>query len=104
MVQRVLRRREVLAADGRSTSAIYAEMAAGYFPRPIPIGSRDVAWLEADIELLQAARVAERDGVLAEFIEKRKAERGTVEPWLLKIAERAADRARRPNRARRNAA
>lgn len=92
MVQRMLRLPAVLEADGRSVSAIYDEIARGYYPRPVPIGPKAKAWLESDIQLLQAARIAERDGLLDAFLETRKAERGAIEPWLQKIAERAAQR------------
>lgn len=92
MVQRMLRLPAVLEADGRSVSAIYDDVARGFFPRPVPIGPKARAWLESDIQLLQAARIAARDGTLDEFLAKRRAERGTVEPWLLKLAERASQR------------
>ena len=35
---RVLRLREVRARTGQATSTIYAAMASGKFPRPIPLG------------------------------------------------------------------
>ena len=45
---RVLRLRDVRARTGQATSTIYAAMAAGKFPRPIPLGERAVGWLEAE--------------------------------------------------------
>lgn len=98
MVQRILRRPEFERVTGMSRSTIYAEMDGGFCPKPIPTGQRSVGWLEDDAELLQAARIAERDGRLDEFIAERRAERGSVEPWLIKIAERVAQRRGRPRR------
>lgn len=34
---------------GLSRSTIYAWMAAGRFPKPVPLGSRLVAWRESDV-------------------------------------------------------
>jgi prophage regulatory protein len=59
---RVLRLKEVRAKTGRSQSSIYADMHAGKFPRPIPIGGHSVGWLETEIDDWIRARVAERDG------------------------------------------
>jgi prophage regulatory protein len=47
-------------------SAIYARIAAGTFPKPVPIGGpagkpTAVRWLESDVTLWIEARIAERD-------------------------------------------
>jgi prophage regulatory protein len=34
----------------KSTSRIYADMAAGKFPRPVRIGDRAVAWRASDLQ------------------------------------------------------
>ena len=47
---RVLRLRDVKARTGQATSTIYAAMASGKFPKPIPLGERAVGWLEAEID------------------------------------------------------
>ena len=47
---RVLRLRAVKAKTGQATSTIYAAMASGKFPRPIPLGERAVGWLESEID------------------------------------------------------
>ncbi len=65
MVQRILRRRQVEEATGKKRSSIYADIAAGTFPAPIPIGSRAVGWLENDIQAWQDARAAKRVGKAA---------------------------------------
>jgi prophage regulatory protein len=61
MLQRVLRLSELFRATGLKRSAIYAKIAEGTFPKPIPLGPRAVGWLECDIAAWQTARIAERD-------------------------------------------
>lgn len=46
---RLLRRPEVESLVGLKTSALYANMKAGLFPRPVKIGKRGVAWRSQDI-------------------------------------------------------
>lgn len=41
------------------TSAIYAAIAAGTFPKQIKLGERAVAWLESDVMAWIDARIAE---------------------------------------------
>lgn len=41
------------------TSAIYAAIAAGTFPKQVKIGERAVAWLESDVMAWIDARIAE---------------------------------------------
>lgn len=61
MGNRLLRRREVEYKTGKSRAAIYAEIRAGTFPEPVPIGMNSVAWLEAEVDQWIADRLAERD-------------------------------------------
>lgn len=57
---RLLRRPEVEDLVGLKTSALYANMKAGLFPRPVKIGKRGVAWRSADIAaFLQNGAAAE---------------------------------------------
>jgi prophage regulatory protein len=60
---RILRLGGVKAKTGKSTSGIYADMAAGKFPRPIPLGERAVGWLEAEIDTWIEGCLRKRDGV-----------------------------------------
>ena len=46
----------VLAATGLSKSTVYAQIAAGVFPKPIRLGPRAVGWRRADIEDWIASR------------------------------------------------
>ena len=48
--RQVLRLRDVKSRTGKSTSGIYADMASGKFPRPIPLGERTVGWLESEVD------------------------------------------------------
>ncbi len=61
MVRRILRRREVENVTGKPRSSIYAGIAAGTFPKPIPLGEKAVGWLEDEIIQWQKDRIAERD-------------------------------------------
>lgn len=45
---------------GLSRSTIYAMMAAGSFPKPIPLGLRAVGWAESEIAAWLESRKAER--------------------------------------------
>lgn len=56
---RLIRRAEVIARIGLSKASLYNRMNAGEFPRPIPIGGGRVAWLESDIDLWIAERLAD---------------------------------------------
>ncbi|MDH4870526.1 AlpA family transcriptional regulator [Pseudomonas sp. BN515] len=58
---RLLRRREVELKTGKSRAAIYAEIRAGTFPEPVPIGRNSVAWLEAEVDQWISDRLAERN-------------------------------------------
>jgi prophage regulatory protein len=55
---RFLRLREVEHRTGRKKSAIYADMAEGRFPKPVRIGSKAVAWIEAEVDAWIAERIS----------------------------------------------
>jgi prophage regulatory protein len=61
-MQKILRLRDLAAVTGLKRSAIYAKIAEGTFPKPIPLGVRAVGWLESDIETWQQERIAARSG------------------------------------------
>lgn len=48
--QSLLRLPAVKARTGQSRSAIYAAIQRGEFPKPVPIGTRAVAWVESEID------------------------------------------------------
>ena len=57
----LLRLSEVRQRIGLSRSTIYARIAEGKFPRPVPIGARAVGFLKAEVENWIADQVAQRD-------------------------------------------
>lgn len=59
--RRFLRLSAVMDRTGKAESTIYADMAAGAFPKSFPIGSRARAWDERDIDSWQDAKLAQRD-------------------------------------------
>lgn len=59
---RFLRLPEVLVRTGLSRSTIYVRLAEGRFPRPVPLGSRAVGWIESEIEEWIRERIAEGRG------------------------------------------
>ena len=61
MADKILRRPAVEQVTGKSRSMIYADMAAGTFPRPVSIGKRAVGWLDSDIQKYLQTKIAERD-------------------------------------------
>lgn len=50
MTSRIIRRPEVQHLTGLSRSTLYARIAEGNFPKPVPLGGRLVGWLESDIQ------------------------------------------------------
>jgi prophage regulatory protein len=52
----------VALRTGLGRSSIYAHIAAGTFPKPIPIGARAVAWLESEVSNWIDARVVAARG------------------------------------------
>jgi prophage regulatory protein len=80
-VLRILRLPEVQQRTGKSVSGIYADIARGLFPAPVPLGPRAVGWVEAEIDAYLEACVARRDDgsverslPLAGLNQRRKAE------------------------------
>ncbi len=59
--QTFLRRPAVESRTGLKRSTLYDLIAAGEFPKPIPLGKRIVGWLESEVSDWQRERVAERD-------------------------------------------
>jgi prophage regulatory protein len=47
--------------ENKSRSSIYREIANGTHPKPVKIGARKIAFVEAEIDDLIAGAIAERD-------------------------------------------
>lgn len=60
MAEKILRRPDVQDRTGLSRSTIYAMMATGTFPKPIPLGIRAVGWAESEIAAWLESRKANR--------------------------------------------
>jgi prophage regulatory protein len=58
--RRILRCPEVLARVGFKRAYLYAQIKAGKFPKPIPLGIRAVGWDSAEIEQWILGRIRER--------------------------------------------
>jgi len=61
MTNKVLRLSEVKENCRISRSSIYNGMKDGTFPRSIPLGTRMVGWLEAEIDEWIEKKLIERD-------------------------------------------
>ena len=59
---RVLRLPEVMARTGLSRTTIYRWRLAGRFPQPVRLGTRNVGWIESEVEAWLRERMAERRG------------------------------------------
>lgn len=57
---RILRLPEVITRVGLKRASIYLHMAAGSFPKQIPLGPRAVGWLESEIDSWLASRIKTR--------------------------------------------
>jgi prophage regulatory protein len=60
-LRRILRLPEVEQRTGKKHASIYADIAKGLFPAPVPLGPRAVGWLEDEIDDWLEARINERD-------------------------------------------
>jgi prophage regulatory protein len=65
VLQNILRCAEVKRVTGLPRSSLYAKIASGEFPKPIPLGVRARGWLEQDVLAWQQARTEARDAKAA---------------------------------------
>jgi len=61
MTQRLIRLSDVTKRTGIPKSTIYALLKNNRFPRPVPLTTRCVAFVESEIEAWIDQRIAERD-------------------------------------------
>jgi prophage regulatory protein len=59
--KKFMRRTAVEDATSLPTSTLYDKIAAGEFPKPVPLGPRSVAWVEDEVLAWQEAQIAKRD-------------------------------------------
>ena len=60
MPERLLKRDEVQRRIGYGRSKLFAEVAAGRFPRPVSIGSNRKAWVESEVDDWIAVQASKR--------------------------------------------
>ena len=70
-MKRIIRLATVQVKTGLKHSAIYERIAAGTFPRAIPLGPKAVGWLEAEVDAWIDDRIAERDDKRASGVDAR---------------------------------
>lgn len=58
MPQTILRLPSVKGATGYSRSTIYLRIAQGLWPKQVSLGARAVGWPAAEVDALNAARIA----------------------------------------------
>lgn len=58
--KRLIRRKEVERITGMRTSTIYEQMAKGVFPKPVKIGIKMVAWVQAEVDAWVDERINRR--------------------------------------------
>ena len=59
--QTLIRRSQVERRTGLACSSIYARIATGEFPKPVPLGGRNVAWVESEVDAWINERIQLRD-------------------------------------------
>ena len=59
---KLLRLPEVKSTTGLSKSSIYARISEGTFPKQIPLGTRLVVWVEADIQKWISEQISKAKG------------------------------------------
>jgi prophage regulatory protein len=79
---------KVLKLMGVSRPTLYAQILKGLFPRPMRVGDRAVAWLEADVHMILAARRVEcsNKDLAALVIEMREEAKKAAADMLRKSA------------------
>lgn len=65
MAERIFRRRDLRSLTGYGYTRLTQLIERGEFPRPVPLGERNIGWLESDIEAWQRQRIAQRDAAVA---------------------------------------
>jgi prophage regulatory protein len=57
---RLIRLKEVMHCSGLARSTIYKYVAANMFPKPVSLGDRAVAWVEAEVEAWIEEKISNR--------------------------------------------
>jgi len=57
---KIIRLKQVMETTGLARSTIYKYIAAGTFPKPVPLGGKSVGWVDEEVQEWVLARVEER--------------------------------------------
>jgi len=58
---KIIRLKQVMETTGLARSTIYKYIAAGAFPKPVPLGGKSVGWVDEEVKEWVLARIEERD-------------------------------------------
>jgi prophage regulatory protein len=77
----ILRRRQIEAESGYSRSTLYLRIAQGLWTKQISLGARAVGWPAAEVDALNAARIAGKtDAEIRALVLSLEAARTAAEP------------------------
>lgn len=79
MSHKLLRLPAVKGESGLSRSTIYLRIGQGLWTRPVSLGARAVAWPDAEVQALNAARIAGKTDTEIRQLVQRLHERRAVE-------------------------
>lgn len=60
---KIIRLKQVMETTGLARSTIYKYIAAGTFPKPVPLGGKSVGWVDEEVQDWVMARIEERNVV-----------------------------------------
>ena len=58
---KIIRLKNVMEMTGLGRSCLYAKIAEGSFPKPVPLSGRAVGWISSEVEGWILDRIEERD-------------------------------------------
>jgi prophage regulatory protein len=77
----ILRRRQIEAESGYSRSTLYLRIAQGLWTKQVSLGARAVGWPAAEVDALNAARIAGKtDGEIRALVLRLEAARAAAQP------------------------
>ena len=77
----ILRRRQIEAESGYSRSTLYLRIAQGLWTKQVSLGARAVGWPAAEVDALNAARIAGKtDAEIRALVLRLEAARTGTEP------------------------
>jgi len=58
---RLIKLKNVMDLTGLGRSTVYKHIASGDFPKPVPLGTRAVAWVEDEVQEWILDKIEQRD-------------------------------------------